>query len=327
MPDRLPYEIVDVFTDRAFAGGNPLAVVLAGEDLETEQMQLLAREFGFSETAFPLRPDGPGHDYRLRIFTPEAELPFAGHPSIGAAWVLAMLRRLPAERPAADRLAADRLAAERPAAGRFVQRTAAGDYALTVTPGEGGEPGFVELDGGRPTIGPELAAERLLAAVALDEGDLAGPVPRLAGTGLAWAFLAVRPDAVARAGGDVARLRAVADLAPAGIYVHAVEGTRVHARGFAGDIGVAEDPATGSAALGLGAYLVATGALPGDGRRSYEVSQGGELGRPSLLHGTVVAAAGTAERVWVGGHVAPVASGRIRLPRIVTRDEFGGRAR
>ncbi|MEJ7703944.1 MAG: PhzF family phenazine biosynthesis isomerase [Geodermatophilaceae bacterium] len=89
----LHYEIVDVFTDVAFTG-NPLAVVLDADDLSTEQMQALAREFNLSETAFPL--PSTVADYRLRIFTPQAELPFAGHPSIGAAHTLARLGRLTA---------------------------------------------------------------------------------------------------------------------------------------------------------------------------------------------------------------------------------------
>ena len=86
----LPYEIVDVFTDRPFAG-NPLAVVFGGDELATDQMQALANEFHLSETIFVLPPTEPGATYRVRIFTPEAELPFAGHPSVGAA--VTQLRR------------------------------------------------------------------------------------------------------------------------------------------------------------------------------------------------------------------------------------------
>src|SRR3954464_8904219 len=88
----LSYEVVDVFTDRAFAG-NPLAVVLDADDLSTEQLQSIAREFNLSETSFPMKAEGEGADSRLRIFTPMQELPFAGHPSVGAADVMLRLGR------------------------------------------------------------------------------------------------------------------------------------------------------------------------------------------------------------------------------------------
>ncbi len=103
--------MVDVFTDRAFAG-NPLAVVLGADALADHQLQALAREFHLSETAFPVDPGGEGADYRLRIFTPSVELPFAGHPSVGTAWLMVHLGRL--------------------APGRVVQRCGAGDLPLEV---------------------------------------------------------------------------------------------------------------------------------------------------------------------------------------------------
>lgn len=301
-PGVLAYEVVDVFTDRPYAG-NPLAVVLGADALSGAQMQALAREFNLSETAFPLAVDPAGADcagidYRLRIFTPEVELPFAGHPSVGTAWVLARLGRVPA--------------------GRVVQRCGAGDLPLVVEPG----PGRVTLTGSAPTVGEPLDAFRLLAAVRLSPADLAGPAPRQAGTGLRWTYLTVHDDAVARAVSDVAAMRAVADLAPAGIYVHSWEaghardgaGGLAHARGFAGDLGVVEDPATGSAALGLGVHLVAGGVLAGEGTTRYVVRQGVDMGRPSTLYGEVDAAAGAAVRCRVAGDVAAVASGTIRVP-------------
>ena len=90
---RLRYRIVDEFTDRPFRG-NPLAVVLDADELDSGQLQALAREFNLSETAFPLTADRAGADYRLRIFMPGKELPFAGHPSVGAAWVMAAEGRI-----------------------------------------------------------------------------------------------------------------------------------------------------------------------------------------------------------------------------------------
>jgi trans-2,3-dihydro-3-hydroxyanthranilate isomerase len=280
----LPYEIVDVFTDRAFAG-NPLAVVLDGEALTTDQMQSLAREFHLSETAFPLPSERA--DYRLRIFTPEVELPFAGHPSVGAAHTLARLGRL--------------------RTGAVMQECGAGLLPVHIGPDS------VTLTGGAPEVGPELDPAPLLAAVGLAEGDLAGPPPRLAGCGISFAYLSVRPESVARAAPDLALLQRL----PVGSGVSVSSwnaGTRTaHTRVFAGEVGVAEDPATGSAALGYGVWLVATGQVP-DGTTDYTVHQGAEMLRPSVLACSVTAGDGRAERATVAGRVVPVASGRIRQP-------------
>lgn len=279
----LEYQVVDVFTDRAFAG-NPLAVVLGADDLGTAQLQALAREFNLSETSFPMAP-ADGADYRLRIFTPETELPFAGHPSIGAAWVLASRGALPA--------------------GPVVQSCGAGRLALSVAP----DGGPVGLTGGPPTSSDPVDAGPLLRAVGLTPRDLIGVEPRWCGTGLEFSYLLVRRDALARCAPDMAALRV---LAGAGVSVVAWDGEVASCRVFAGGVGVAEDPATGSAALGLGVFLVAAGLLPEGG--DYTVHQGVEMGRPSRLDGSVVASAGAAVSATVRGGVVPVASGRICRP-------------
>jgi len=281
----LPYEIVDVFTDRPFAG-NPLAVVLDGGALTTSQMQTLAREFHLSETVFALPSERA--DYRLRIFTPEVELPFAGHPSVGAAHTLARLGRIPA--------------------GPVVQECGTGLLPVHI----GAE--TVMLTGGPPTVGPELDPGPLLAAVGLGPADLAGPPPRMAGCGISFAYLAVRPEAVARATPDLARLRPLG--LDSGVSVSAWDpaARSAHTRVFAGEVGVSEDPATGSAALGYGAWLVAVGLLPPAGEADYTVLQGAELHRPSVLTCSVTAAGGAAVRVTVAGSVRPVARGQICVP-------------
>ncbi len=281
----LGYEIVDVFTDLPFTG-NPLAVVLDGDGLSTAQMQALAREFHLSETAFALPSDRA--DYRLRIFTPETELPFAGHPSVGAAHTLARLGRI--------------------RAGGVVQECGAG--LLPVHVGAS----LVTLTGSTPVCGPPLAPAALLSAVGLAPSDLVGPPPRLAGCGISFAYLSVCGDAVARATPDLARLRPLG--LDSGVSVSSwdpVTGT-AHARVFAGEVGVLEDPATGSAALGYGVWLVTSGLLPADGTAAYTVHQGAELHRPSVLSCTVTAAGGVAVSVTVAGSVVPVASGQIREP-------------
>ena len=280
----LSYEVVDVFTDRPFAG-NPLAVVLDADDLSAGQMQALAAEFALSETAFPLRPDD-GSDYRLRIFTPEVELPFAGHPSVGAAWVLHRLGRLPA--------------------GDVVQSCGAGRLAVRVSAEQ------VVLAGSPPRCGPELDPGPLLAAVGLGAADLAG-TPRTAGAGLDFTFLPVTAGAVARAVPDLAALRALP--LGAGLSVTALDlaAGEAHSRVFVPSVGIAEDPATGSAAVGLGAYLAGAGLLR-DGEASYVVRQGAELGRPSTLRCTVRVQAGAAVATSVAGGVVAVARGEVRRP-------------
>lgn len=279
----LAYRIVDVFTDRAFAG-NPLAVVLGADDLDTRRLQALAREFNLSETAFPMAPTPGAADYRVRIFTPGQELPFAGHPSIGTAWVLADLGRIPA--------------------GPVRQECGAGILPIEVD-GEG-----ATLTGGTPSAGDPLDPAPLLAAVRLDAGDLADVPPRVASAGLEWTFLAVRDEALARMTPDFAL---VGTVPAAGLAVVAWDrdASAVHARVLADD--GFEDPATGSAALALGAFLAASGLVP-DGTTAYRVSQGAEIGRPSTLDGTVTASGGQASRVTVRGGVVPVATGEIRIP-------------
>lgn len=278
----LAYEIVDVFTDRAFAG-NPLAVVLDADDLETGALQALAAEFNLAETAFPLLT-GDGADYRLRIFTTQGELPFAGHPSVGAAWVLNRLGRLPL--------------------GDVVQSCGAGLLPVRVSPDE------VALTGGPPTLGPVLAAGPLLAAVGLVDADLAGE-PRRAGCGLEFSYLPVVDDAVARAVTDPAALRALG--LGTGLSVTSYAEGAAHSRVFVPDVGMPEDPATGSAALGLGVFLAAAGRLP-DGLSSYVVAQGAECGRPSTLRCTVQVEGGVAVSTTVAGSVVSVARGEIRRP-------------
>ncbi|MFI6824863.1 PhzF family phenazine biosynthesis protein [Micromonospora sp. NPDC050187] len=282
----LAYEIVDVFTDRPFAG-NPLAVVFGAEGLATEQMQTLAREFNLSETVFVLPATQFGATYRARIFTPAAELPFAGHPSVGAA--VTACRRGWFD------------------TGQVTQECGAGVLPVEVT-GTG-----ATLTGGMPTLGPELDVEPLLEVAGLRAADHAGPAPRVAGCGLEFPYLPVRPDAVARARVD-ARAAERYGVEHVSVFSWDAGTQTARSRVFVPGLGVPEDPATGSAALGLGVWLVASGLLPGDGRSSYTVEQGYELNRPSVLTCTVTAAGGVALGATVSGQVMPVARGEINVP-------------
>jgi trans-2,3-dihydro-3-hydroxyanthranilate isomerase len=286
-PDRLDYEVVDVFAPRPYAG-NPLAVVFGADDLSTEQCQALAFEFHLSETSFLCAPTDPTADYRVRIFTPFAELPFAGHPSVGAAHTLVRLGRLPA--------------------GTLRQECGAGVLDVVVD-----DDGAL-LTGGGPTLedGPDPAA--LAEAVGLSAADVVGLPAHVAGCGLPFAFLAVHPGLVDEAAPDMAALDALGVGEGVSVLSWDPAASQVHARVFATDLRWGEDPATGSAALGTGVWLVATGLLAPEGTSSFRSRQGERLGRPSDLECTVTASGGRATAATVRGAVVPVASGRIRVP-------------
>ncbi|MEV6298056.1 PhzF family phenazine biosynthesis protein [Actinoplanes sp. NPDC051861] len=287
----VPYEIVDVFTDRPFAG-NPLAVVFEAEHLAADQMQTLAREFNLAETVFVLPPTADGATYRARIFTTETELPFAGHPSVGAA-VTSMRRGLFQ-------------------AGRVVQECGAGLLPIEVTTA-----GRATLTGGEPRLGDPVTPGPLLDMLGLTASDFAGgdqAAARFAGCGLDWLFLPVRREALARIrlNAPEAERQGVTDIS-----VFSWADGEAHARVFVPGTAVWEDPATGSAALGLGVWLVAAGWLPPDGTTSYRVHQGVEMKRPSQLDCTVTAKAGTTTSATVAGHVHAIAEGKISVPPFI----------
>jgi trans-2,3-dihydro-3-hydroxyanthranilate isomerase len=294
----LRYDVVDVVTDRPFAG-NQLAVVHGADDLTTGQCHALAQEFGYSETTFPGAAEGAS--YPVRIFTPGAEIPFAGHPTLGTAWVLRERGLLDGE--------------------EVVQRCGAGEIGVRFQ-GDG----QVELSAlPHDLVGPidDALVATLLEDVGLSISDAAGAA-WVAGVGLSFVHVPVTADAVARAHASFRPLEEYADgFADAGA-TEVVEGLNLHhvtgeapdlavrARVFVPGLGVAEDPATGSAAAGLGMALVAAGRLPDGGR--YEIEQGVEMGRPSRLLGRVEAAAGVATRCHVAGRVQQVAKGEIAVP-------------
>ena len=298
----LTYDVVDVFTDRPFAG-NQLAVVHGAEDLSRAQCLAIAQEFNYSETTFPAAASGAS--YSTRIFTPGAEIPFAGHPTLGTAWVLR-------ERG----LLSDDEVVQHCGAGEIgVSFLADGAVELTAAPRDVAGP-----------LGDELVAA-LLEDIGLSSSDVAGPV-WVAGTGLTFVHLPVARDAVARARPSFTPLEEYADRFAAvgatrdpieGINVHHVSGEApdltIHSRVFVPGLDVAEDPATGSAAAGLGIALVAAGRLPEGGR--YTITQGVEMGRPSRLFGRVEAAEGSATGCHVAGQVRKVASGEIAVPPAV----------
>jgi trans-2,3-dihydro-3-hydroxyanthranilate isomerase len=302
MPRR--FVTLDVFTGEALAG-NPLAVVLDSDGLDTAAMQAIAKEFNLSETTFPSVPsDGGAADgdaYDVRIFTPGGEIPFAGHPTLGTAWVLRQHGRI--------------------ASGAVMQRCGVGDIAVEVPEDATGR---LRLSAEpRDLVGP-LDAAAFAKTVGLSAEQVRGDV-LAAGCGLTWVHLPVTAEVLEHCRGEAgleSALAQVPDGQPgldpvAGVNVYAVEDgsdVRVRSRVFCPDVGVVEDPATGSAAVGLGIALVARGALPRGG--AYTIRQGVEMGRPSTLYGRVDVADGRAVRCQVAGGVVSVASGTIAVPEV-----------
>jgi trans-2,3-dihydro-3-hydroxyanthranilate isomerase len=290
--DQLSYDVVDVFTDRPFAG-NPLAVVHGSQGLPTSALQDIAREFNLSETTFPVPVDQ--HTYEVRIFTPGNELPFAGHPTVGTAWVLRERGDL--------------------ADGPVVQRCGAGDVGVLTTP-QG-----ARLSARATELGPPLERVDLLTDVGVDEADLRSPV-RAASCGLGFVYVRVSQDAVRRShpiSTAVSFPATGTDDPIGGICVYAVEPSleplQVLSRVFCPEMGVPEDPATGSAAAGLGLCLVAQGLAASDGTTSYTITQGEQAGRPSRLVCEVESSGGVGTMAHVAGGVQPVARGTLVRPR------------
>ncbi len=299
---------VDVFTDKPF-GGNPLAVFPEAEGLATREMQRLAREMNLSETTFVLPPQAPGADFKVRIFTPAAELPFAGHPVVGTHWVLAHLGRVELREPVTQvrlELGVGVLPADLHVAGGQVER--------------------VVMTQDRPAFHAvledvtDLAAGLGLPPEAIIETEL--PV-QVVSTGLPQMMVPVRSLAEVQALDasqlNVAALnRACHAVGTECAMVFTFETERpeatVHVRMFAPLLGVPEDPATGSANGALGAYLVRHRAVPVTEPTTHILSeQGSELGRPSTLYVEVDSVGDEITAVRVGGQVAPVAEGIVRF--------------
>jgi trans-2,3-dihydro-3-hydroxyanthranilate isomerase len=287
----LEYETADVFTTERF-GGNPLAVVHGADALDDARMQAIAREFNLSETVFILR--SAFADARLRIFTPGMEVPFAGHPNVGAAVLLARRR---AGAPRVLRL-----------------EQAGGLVTAWLTRAASGPPTAAEIEAPQPlslgaTHDPLAIAE--CAGLAPGGVHVNGHPPIAAGCGLPFVIAEVEDAALlAQATPDTAAFRRHLPDVP-GLLLHAPLGIgRRRVRVFAPLAGVVEDPATGSANLALAGLLLA---LAGGSVLDLEVEQGLEIGRPSLLHLAARREGDGAIRVRVGGGVVPVARGMIRV--------------
>ena len=294
---------VDVFTERVF-GGNPLAVVFEAAGLSDTEMQAIAREMNCSETTFLLPPTRPDCAARVRIFTPGREVPFAGHPTIGTAWVLATEQLLP------------------PNTRRFNLEEGIGPVEVTLE-GEPARPSFLWMRHGEARFGPELTnREGFARALGLAESDLLAGAPiRTGSTGRTFLYVPLRDrEAVDRARLDVPALLAAQGEGPkVGVFVFAPDpdpnAARVYSRMFAPHTsGVPEDPATGSASGPLGAYLVERGLVTPADTVDIVSEQGTHMGRPSFIRIRVGMTAGRVGEILVGGSVVPVIEGRLRMP-------------
>jgi trans-2,3-dihydro-3-hydroxyanthranilate isomerase len=294
----------DVFTERPFSG-NPLAVFPRAEGLDTDAMQAIAREFNISETTFVLPRESAQADFHVRIFTPAQELPFAGHPTIGTALALAWT--------GAARLGEG--------ASTIVLEEEAGLVPVTVRK-LGGRPVDAELSvpalPTRENNAPSLSA--VAAALSLAPDEILAGDDRLEAWVCGTACLCVPVESiesVGRARPDLSVWKdALSDTSATGAYVFAYGGQRtdsdIHARFFAPDLGIPEDPATGAAASAMGGYL-GSRCSDEDGTRSWIIEQGIEMGRPSEVHLTVERRQGVVSAVSVGGRAVRICEGSIDI--------------
>lgn len=298
------FHTTDVFTDRPF-GGNPLAVVPDGTGIDGAQMQLIAREFNLSETVFVLPPDDPAHAARLRIFTPASELPFAGHPTVGTAIVLAAIGRVSLAGEVTD----------------IVFEEGVGPVPVSIRARDG-EPAFAQLSAARmPEEGPPPPpVDALAEMLSLEPADILDGAdrPQAFSCGLPFLFVPLRD----RAALSRARLRADRWEALLSNYwappvfpfcYGSGTGPDLHARMFSPGMGVPEDPATGSAVSALAGYL-AQRSTAGDGTLRWRIAQGEDMGRPSLLELEADLRGGDVTAVRVGGSAVPVSEGVLHLP-------------
>jgi trans-2,3-dihydro-3-hydroxyanthranilate isomerase len=298
------FHTLDVFTTQPYTG-NPLAVVLEADGLSTEQMQTIAREFNLSETVFVQQATRADALARLRIFTPAKEMPFAGHPTVGTACLLAELY-LSQSGGEVD----------------FVLEENVGPVPVKVRR-SGERPPFAQLSVAKlPEYGPPPPpVEQLAAMLGLPAQEIVtdGERPRAASCGVPFLLVPVRDiAAVSRARPDPARCREVLrDYPVRDIYLYAHdaehEDAHIRARMFAPELGIAEDPATGAASVALAGALALEHEAT-DGSLNWTIEQGVEMGRPSLLYTEADKQAGQVTAVRVGGHAVRVSEGQVWAP-------------
>ena len=301
---RRPYHILDVFSDEAFAG-NPLAVVLDADGFETDRCQAIAREFNLSETVFVQAPRDPVNTAKIRIFTPGRELPFAGHPTVGTAMLLALLR-------APEMLGRQDLS--------IVLEEAIGPVECIARRVHGKLRSSFTLPKLPERIGDAPPVSALAEALGLAVSDIGfdAHVPGLYAAGVPFLCVPLSADSsVARAKADAAAWKtALPPGTPESILVYSrevtLEASAYHARMFAPALGIPEDPATGSAVAALAGAIMAFD-RPADGDHTLVIEQGFEMGRPSLITLGLEVQGGALVSASIGGGVVRVAEGELML--------------
>lgn len=289
------FETWDVFTNNRFAG-NPLAIVMDADGLTSEQMQVITNEFNLSETTFVLPPKNLSHTARVRIFTPGYEMPFAGHPTVGTAIAIARARGL---------------------SGAIVLELNAGDFVVSVNAEDkAGSAEFLNPNLPQPA-GEAPKAELLEAALSLPAGalDRDAHCPRLIGAGgVNFVYCCAAIKDVEAAGVNSAAFAELDIDGTVGVYLYAKGGVTkdaaYHARMFAPNAGIVEDPATGSAAASLPGQLALAEALS-DGEHRWLIEQGFEMGRPSLIRARVEVRNNAIVQVRIGGEAVTVQKGEL----------------
>lgn len=296
----LPFATCDVFTDTPYAG-NPLAIVEGADALTTEQMQAIAREFNLSETIFVQAPDDPGHSARVRIFFPTAEIPFAGHPTIGCAIHLA--RRRNAGPDWDDRITLEEVA---------------GLVPVTVTCREGRIRAEFTAPQLPTPMGGDTSAELIGPALGLSAGQVGygHHVPRVWKAGPDFLFVPLAgPHALAAAKPTGAAWTELSRNTNESVFLYTPAGDgSFRTRMFAPDHGVPEDPATGSASAIFAAQLLAGGDLAPEGTTTFRLIQGVEMGRPSDIGLSVDCTGGKITAIRIAGGAVPIMSGQVLVP-------------
>jgi trans-2,3-dihydro-3-hydroxyanthranilate isomerase len=286
---KVPFHTVDVFTDRKF-GGNPLAVIPDAGGLATGQMQSIAAEFNLAETTFVLPARDPANTAHVRIFTPKSELPFAGHPNVGTAFMLARMGRTTGD--------------------RLVFEEAAGLVPLDLTR-ENGVVVAARLAAPQPLmLGETMAREIVAQAVGLSASDIVGE-PVIASTGNNFLFAELRSREALKAASyalDVFRKHLPMERT-IGVHLYVIS-PEIQTRMFAPLFGVPEDPATGSANVTLIGLLALRDPRP-DLTLSRTIGQGVDMGRPSVLEAMAEKKAGKVVSTYIGGRCVPMLSGTI----------------
>lgn len=301
------YVTVDVFTQTRFTG-NPLAVIFDAQDLTSADMQNIATEFNYSEVTFVLPPRDPANSAEVRIFTPTMEVPFAGHPNVGTAYVLGQQTEL-FGRPVGETL-------------RFEEKAGLVEVKLTR---ENGKVSATSIRAPRPLeIGQTVDTQTVADCASIDAGSIvtSNHAPVYASVGLAFVFAELdglkalgeaRPNLTAFHEAAVRKYPGEGLGFPLFLYARDPSRPRhFRARMFAPLDNVQEDPATGSASAALAAYLVETGTdLPADGTTAITIEQGVEMGRRSVIELEVTRQAGKVTDVLVGGACAFVMRGEL----------------